>query len=307
MIGWQAAPPAHSLLDVTLPQHQPRRDAAIRLLTESEVPATLAGGVFRYSRITAALVAGAVLLAGLGLIALGRMQSNPFAYYIAALLLVFLWIYQAMVIARFRSTNWLVRVDEHGAYIKFRSYLNHHFPTSDRTVAFVPFRDMKLTKVVREVQEVPDADGRGTSTRRRIVIEIELDEESRELAQALAAERNAPAPSIGRWYGSSAGKYRHYPVVMPSPRVIAIEWGVVPRAPVFISIMAMHTPVEATEIVRDYTALGALAKHEQESRLLELAEKGHMMDAIRLARSLYGYDMTEAKQFVTDLSGRAKA
>ena len=48
---------------------------------------------------------------------------------------------------------------------------------------------------------------------------------------------------------------------MPSPRVIAIEWGVVPRPPVFISIMAMHTPVEATEVVRDYTALGALMLH----------------------------------------------
>ena len=293
--------------DLTLPQHYPRRDSTIRLLTESEVPATVDGGIFRYSRITAAVVAAAVLFAALGLIAVGRIHANPFAYYIAALLLVFLWIYQAMVIARFRSTNWLVRVDEHGVYIKFRSYLNHHFPTSDRTVAYIPFRDMKLTKIVRELQEIPDTDGRGTSTRRRVVIEIELDEESSELAQALAAERNAPAPRIGRWYGTSAGKYRHYPVVMPSARIIAIEWGVVPRAPAFISIMALHTPVEATEIVRDYTALGALAKHEQESRLLELAQKGNMMDAIRLARSLYGYDMTEAKQFVTDLSGRAKA
>ena len=307
MIGWQAAPPAPSHLDVTLPQHHPRRDAAIRLLTESEVPATPVGGVFRYSRITAALVAGAVFLAGVALIVVGRMQANPFAYYIAALLLVFLWIYQAMVLARFRSSNWLVRVDDHGLYIKFRSYLNHHFPETARTVAYIPFRDMKLTKIVRELQEVPDADGRGTSTRRRMVIEIELADESRELAEALAAERNAQAPTVGRWYGSSAGKYRHYPVMMPSPRVVALEWGVVPRAPVFISVMAMHTPVEATEIVRDYTALGALAKHEQESRLLELAEKGHMMDAIRLARSLYGYDITEAKQFVTDLSGRAKA
>ena len=292
---------------MTLPQHHPPRNAAIQLLTESEVPAALDGGTFRYSRLTAAVVAGTVLVGGVALVAVGRMQANPFAYYIAALLFVFLWIYQAMVLARFRATNWLVRVGQHGLYIKFRSYLNHHFPTGDPTVAYIPFRDLRMTKMVREVQEVPDTDGRGTTTRRRMVIEMELEEDAPDLAQALAAERNAPAPKIGRWYGSSAGKYRHYPVLMPSARVIALEWGVVPRAPVFLSIMAMHTPVEATEIVRDYTALGALAKHEQESRLLELAEKGHMMDAIRLARSLYGYDLSEAKQFVTELAGRAKA
>jgi len=71
--------------------------------------------------------------------------------------------------------------------------------------------------------------------------------------------------------------------------------------------MAVHAPVEATVAVRDYTALGALKRHEQESKLLELVESGRIMDAIRLARSLYGYDVTEAKQFVDGLSSRAKA
>jgi ribosomal protein L7/L12 len=94
---------------------------------------------------------------------------------------------------------------------------------------------------------------------------------------------------------------------MPTSRVIALEWGVVPRAPAFLAIMAVHTPVESAEIVRDYTGLGAMVQHEQESRLLELAENGRVMDAIRLARSLYGYDLTEAKQFVDGLAGRAKA
>ena len=264
-------------------------------------------GTFRYSRNNAALVAGLVFGGGLALVAVGRLQGNPFAYYIAALLFVFLWIYQAMVVARFRSTNWLVRVTDHGLYIKFRSYLNHHFPERDATVVFVPFREMRLTKLVRELQEVPDTDGRGTTTRRRTVIEIELKDDSPEIGRALSAERSAEAPKSGHWYGIGAGRYRHYPVRMPSPRVIAVEWGVMPGAPVFLSVMAVHTPVEAAETTRDYTALGVLKQHEQESRLLELTESGQLMDAVRLARSLYGYDLVQAQRFIEGLSGRAKA
>jgi hypothetical protein len=292
---------------VTLPLANPSPRGAIRLMPEADVPAAIAGGEFRYSRLTAAAVAGVMVIASVMLILIGLAQGNPFTYYIAALILVFLWIYQAMVLARFRGSNWLVRLDERGMYLKFRSYLNHHFPATDPVVAYIPFRDLRLTKVVREVQEVPDTDGRGTSTRQRTVIEIELQDDAPELAGALEAERRAEAPRLARWYGSTAGKYRHYPVRMAAPRIIAIEWGVRPSAARFVQIMAVHAPVEAAVAVRDYTALGALKRHEQESKLLELVESGRIMDAIRLARSLYGYDVTEAKQFVDGLSTRAKA
>lgn len=293
--------------DVTLPDHNSSSQTPIQLIRDADVPEASAGGTFRYSRGSAALVAGLMLGGGAALIAVGRVQGNPFAYYIAALVFVFLWIYEALVLARFRPTNWLVRVTDRGLYIKFRSYLNHHFPEGDHTVVYIPFREMRLTRLVRELQEVPDMDGRGATTCRRTLVEIELKDDAPEIEQALSAERRAEAPKVGRWYGSSAGKYRHYPVRMATPRIVALEWGVVPRAPAFLSVMAVHTPVETAEITRDYRALGAMKQHEQESRLLELTENGQVMEAIRLARSLYGYDLTQAKRFVEGLSGRAKA
>jgi len=292
---------------MALPEHYPRSRSLVRCITDADVPATLPGGTFRYSRAMAALVATGMLAGGAALIVVGRLQENPFAYYFAALLFGFLWIYRSMVIARFRPTNWLVRVADDGLYIKYRSYLNHHLPPNDATVIHIPFRDMRSTRIVRETQELPDTDGRGTMTHRRTVVEIELKDEAPEIRQALSSECQARPPRVARWYGSSAAKYRHHPVQMPTPRIIALEWGVFPRAARFLGIMAMHTPVEGAEIVRDYTALGAMVQHEQESRLLELTERGRIMDAIRLARSLYGYDVTQARQFIDGLSGRAKA
>lgn len=288
-------------------EQQPTVRNSIVLLREAEVPATHDAATFRYSRVTAAMVA-ALTLAGAGaLLAVGRIYGNPFAYYISVLLFVFLWIYQTLVLARFRETNWLVRIVDNGLYIKFRSYLNHHFPADDRTVVYVPFSAMRTTRHVRETQEVPDPDGRGTVKRRRTIVEIELKEVALQVEQALAAERRAEPPKQQRWYGSTNGKYRHHPVRLATPLTLAIEWGVRPGVAHFLSAMAVHTPVESAEVNRDYTVLGSLEKHEQESRLLELAENGQLLDAVRLARLIYGYDLSEAKRFVEGLSGRAKA
>ncbi len=285
----------------------PSPTPSIRLMRESEVPAVPPGGLFRYSRWTVMLVAGALLGTGAALVAVGRLMGNPFAYYIAALLFMCLWIYQTMVLARFRATNWLVRVGNAEVYIKFRSYLNHHLPATDPTVVCILFRDMRQTRLVRELQDVQDTDGRGTLRRRRMLVEIDLKEAAPEIEAALHAERRAQAPKVERWYGSSAAKYRHYPVRMAAPGTVSIEWGVAPAARHFLAIMAVHAPVDASEIVRDYTALGITESDDGESRLIELAENGQTLDAIRLARSIYGYDLIQAKLFVEGLSARAKA
>jgi hypothetical protein len=292
---------------MTHSEQQPTVRNSIVLLREREVPATPGGATFRYSRATAGIVAALMLAGGGGLLAVGRLYDNPFAYYISVLLFVFLWIYQTLVLARFRETNWLVRIVDDGLYIKFRSYLNHHFPADDRTVVYVPYRAMRTARHVRETQEVPDTDGRGTITRRRTVVEIELKEIALQVEQALADERRASPPKEQRWYGSTAGKYRHHPVRLSTPQTLAIEWGVRPGVAHFLSAMAVHTPVESAEVRRDYTVLGSLERNEQESRLLELAENGQLLDAVRLARLIYGYDLSEAKRFVDGLAGRAKA
>jgi hypothetical protein len=280
---------------------------AIRIMRESDVPVTPVTGVFRYPRWTVVLATAAMLGGGATLVVVGRTMGNPFAYYIAALLFMFLWIYQTMVLARFRGSNWLVRVAERGIYIKFRSYLNHHLPESDPTVAYIPFRDIRLARLVRELQDVQDSDGRGTLRRRRMLVEMDLDDAAPELEAALATERRTEAPGIQRWYGSSAARYRHHPIRMAHGGTLSIEWGAVPTARHFLAMLAVHAPVDASEIVRDYTALGATEPEEGESRLLELAESGQVHDAIRLARSLYGYDLTQATLFVESLAGRAKA
>ncbi len=306
--GWR--PPSTPTLagaTVALPANDPRSQTTIRLLKEADLPDTPVAAVFRYSAGTAALIAVLMLSGGAALIGVGRVQGNPLAYYLGGLLLLFLWIYQSVVLARFRPTNWLVRVTDQGLYIKFRSYLNHHFPDGDPAVMYVPFRAVRVTRVVRESQELPDTDRSGSLMHRHTIVEVELTDDAPELQGALAAERAAAAPKEARWYGSSASKHKHHPVRMPSPRTIALEWQVIPGVSSFLRMMAVHVPVESAKVIRDYTHLESLAPKEQESRVLELVEGGQFMDAVRVVRQLYGYGLTEAKNFVEDLSGRARA
>src|SRR5688500_9547609 len=78
----RSSTPTSSRRDVALPEHDYRPRSAIELIRESDVPDTVAGATFRYSRATAALVAGLMLSGGGALVAVGQLQGNPFAYYL---------------------------------------------------------------------------------------------------------------------------------------------------------------------------------------------------------------------------------
>ena len=69
-----------------------------------------------------------------------------------------LLLYQRLIFGRFRSSNWLLRMTDHGLYVKFRSYLNHHFAAEDLTVVFLPYSEMRSARMVKERQELPDRD-----------------------------------------------------------------------------------------------------------------------------------------------------
>jgi ribosomal protein L7/L12 len=70
-------------------------------------------------------------------------------------------------------------------------------------------------------------------------------------------------------------------------------------------MLATHVDVESVEEHVDFTTLKEREPQEQEARLIELVETGQTIVAIKLARSLYGLNLTDAKTFVDGLSGEA--
>jgi ribosomal protein L7/L12 len=155
---------------------------------------------------------------------------------------------------------------------------------------------------------MPDLDARNSrnvSIQRRRFVELNLDADATAVTRALDEEAARLAPSEPTWYGSTGRKYNHHPVTMPLPGRLTIEWGVTPPVESFLAAMRLHVAVEASEErTRDFVRLASLSRREQEERLLELAEAGLSIEAIKIARMLYSYDLAEARALVDNLLRR---
>jgi hypothetical protein len=216
----------------------------MRLLRLSEVESSPSDRVFYYSRARAVVVLLAALAAAVWLVSHAFTTGWKLGYYLAAATVAFLGLLQRFITARFRPSNWLVRMNDQGVFIQFRSYLNYHLPGEDLTVVFVPYGEIRSGRLVREKVTVPDMEGRGgTETHYLRYIELELAGDIAPLAKALEAEITEKAPMQKRWYGRSSTLYQDHPVRMQSPPFLQLRWQVVPRTQKFLQALRPYTTI----------------------------------------------------------------
>ena len=80
------------------------------------------------------------------------------------------------------------------------------------------------------------------------------------------------------------------------------EWSVVPSADVLLDGLRPHTRIAIPlDVSQDYAHLDTLSRDEQEKRLRDLAATGQTIAAIQIARTLYSYDLAQARAFVEGL------
>lgn len=271
----------------------------MQLMRLAEVPTSQRDRVFRHSPARALWVGVGIVCASAGLVMLGWYQGSGLTYYVAGALLVSLLVMHKFILARFQPSNWLARMNDEGLFLQFRSYLNHHFPEQDLTVAFIPYREIRTARQVDERRETPYRDldqplAEKSTQRHRRLVEFELAGDATSLEKALVDERAKHPPN--------ATLYKDYPVRLSSPTCVQVVWNVIPGAEVFLDALRQYTNIAApAEKSQDYVHLEKQSREEQEKRLLELVEAGRTIDAIYIARKLYFYDLTQARAFVEGL------
>ena len=279
----------------------------MQLMRFADITATGRDRIFAYSRSRALLGSMILLIAAVTATVLSWVNHTWLGYYLAAVILLGFFIFRKMVSARFRPSNWLIRLTDQGLFIKFRSYLNFHFPEQDFTAVFIAHAEIRSARFILQKQEVQDRDNGGrstTMTKTQKLVELELASETKELADALTRERAHAFD--GKNLGKISARFHHVPVRLAAPDRLHIEWNVVPNAQTFLDALARHTLVRPTqETKKDFAHLETLSRVEQESRLLELVQSGDKIGAIAMARRLYNYDLTQAKDFVEGLAGKA--
>lgn len=274
----------------------------MRLMRTIEVPESPRDRVFRASKLHAVIFVLVCLGACASLIAF-RWPRPKLAYYICAVILLVLLLGHRFIVERFHPANWLVRTSDDGIYIHFRSYLNERPPSQDGTVVFLAYAEIRSARLIREKISTPGEHGTPQTQFVRWV-ELELADDPAPLAAAIAAECARPGVPEKRWYGSSTTLYKDYPVLMQTPPFLRLRWQVVPRAPVFLDALRRFVEVGPSIATSEsFTSLQALPREEQTQRLRELDQRGETIAAVYTARRLYGYDLTQATNFVKSLRG----
>jgi len=277
----------------------------MRLLRLQDVEIGTNDRVFRHARLRALIVWLAGLAGSGALFYKSYTGKFPLGYLFAAFLLLFVLMFRKMVTARFHPSNWLVRMNETGIYLQYRSYLNYDFPADDPSVIFLSLGEIASAHLVKERVETPDPAKNGaTQTQFLSYIDLELSGDTKALADALQNERGESAPLKKRWYGgTSSTLYRDYPVTLTTPTTLRIHWDVVPRAHAFLNALRPYTVIgDTVHLKQDFTRMKTLSREEQEKQLRDLVARGQNITAVAAARKLYGCSLGEAKQMVDSLS-----
>ena len=288
--------------------------APLRYLRADEVPRRSGDIVFRSARLAHGLVFAISLLVTLGLwLSPVTILDSPEAKRVPIFIPYLMSFFSALFAfvgwrasrAAWRPSNWIVRVASDGLYVKFRSYLNDNMSARDPVVVFIPKAEIGSLRAHHEKTRRPDDEGAGEIVVPRRYLEIELRDpgDIPELAEHLARARARREPG----FAGTKMKFNHYPVRAFATGVVRIDWAgpdvsVRPRLPRALAVLGRHYRV-ATPAESEERPAAELVPEEQEDRLIAMVERGEKIAAVKLARRLYGYDLTEAVAFVEGLGG----
>lgn len=235
--------------------------------------------------------------------AIGAGALEPAMGFLAALLGGIGLVTAVANLPLLRATNWLALTTDEGVYIKLRSYLNRHIRDDAPTIFFVPADEIAGARAVTEkrIEHFPPA-RRNHSQLRHIDIVLQPGADTSAVAEAVAAER-ASQPAAGVLFGE---KLAAYPVAVPEPGVVRMEWrsrdsAVAPGLGRALAILGRFGPtLEPLTVHVDYANK---AHHDELDALLDVyIREGKTARAVRIAQERYGLGAAEAVLLVEERS-----
>jgi hypothetical protein len=262
--------------------------------------------VFKESPIFNALIALvafgiAIAAIGCGIMQWPRNIGHVFPYVFGGFFALFGLIPFANFRASLRPSNWLLRLQLSGFIAKYRGYENWKLPADTLQAVGFEYGEIAWAKLVKETRTTPNTDGKAGFQRSWLTfIALGLaNPDTTELEANLRAERGIQ-PS-GRMI------VMDYPVQVRPGGVVEINWGsgIRPSATKALAALGQRVKILETEHrITDLTHHAGANPEEEKAKILYLAQSGDHFAAVRLARQVYGYDLTQATQFVNTLTGQ---
>lgn len=196
--------------------------------------------------------------------------------------------------------GWVLRDDGAHLLVNLRSHLNTHFDPATPSVLVLPERRVRSLSVVRERgvrTHVGDYGVVFENPIRREFLDIAFDGDTVAVAATLAAE--------GTRRSEGGSRFHHSAVRMLPNGTLRIAWrDETNRLHPGLDICRRRLSPRyrfAEAGSSEQKPLQDLDVEGQESRLLEMVARGERMEAVALAKVLYGMTTTEAVHFIDTL------
>jgi len=272
-----------------------------------EIPVSREDQVFKESPTINAIAA--LVLFGIAITALvlgfekwrpqGMAPSVP--YWIAGIFGLIGLFPLANFRASLKPSNWLLRCNLSGIIIKYRAYENWRLPADTVQAVGFDYGEIGWAKLVKERRTAPSMDGKhGNQTEYLTYIDLGLvNPKTSDLEANLDAERNLRPDGMVITMD--------YPVQVFPGGIVEIRWtvGIRPSAQKALDVIGRRVKITETEHRKtDLTHHQGANAEEERAKIIELAKSGDEIGAVKLARQVYGYSLTQAHEFVEKLMGR---
>ncbi|HEY5042222.1 MAG TPA: hypothetical protein VIK53_09480 [Verrucomicrobiae bacterium] len=274
----------------------------------SEIPVRSDDQVFKSSPIgsgisfvvISAIVIAALLLGIHGGEQYGINLPRVLFYILAAFAGLFdLFAFQSFQ-ASLKPTNWLLRCNNNGVIIHFRSFLNWRFPSECVQAVGFDYSEIAWARTVKERRISPSMgyqNNRIAQTQQLTFLDLCLvNADTTALEEHLQQERNLRPDGITISLD--------YPVQVLSGGIVELRWsgGISPSARKAIQCLRQHITIAgAYSRIADLTHQKNLQPGEEDTKILKLATTGDEMGAVTLTRQIYGCSLSEARSFVEKL------
>jgi len=202
--------------------------------------------------------------------------------------------------ASLKPTNWLLRCSSTGVLIKYRTYLNWRFPTDDVQVVALDYSEIAWARTVKEKRITPSMDSHASSQVQFLTyLDFGLTNPDTSALEANLQRERSLSPD-------GMVTTRDYPVSVSPGGIIELRWsgGISPSVTKAIQYLGQHVKIAAVEKrSTDLVHHRDLTPEQERGKIIELAQSGDEIGAVKLAQQVYGYSLTEAHDFVEKLMG----
>ncbi len=216
--------------------------------------------------------------------------------------------YFTTFLAALKPGNWVLRAAPEGLYLKLRAFTDHRRPEDDPIVIFIPRREVRwlrthdqLARTVGRSGDVASREDDTLSAQQYLEIDLHGGDLA-ELKTRLERERGAWGPTFIK---GVTQKSKGAAVSIRPEDVIRIDWKTKgtrlrPKLSEAMAHLGRAYPL-APDFESEQEQAKDLDRDAQERRLLDMVMQGNTIDAVIVAKNLYGFTTTQAKQFVDDL------